>query len=479
MIRTISGVAALLVAATAGLARQPQPQPPTRLTLDPMAAPVPALKYYLLPEVRDQNPGNAALLYLRALNPEWIGHFQRDPKQATRMTELSEKPLGELDAKAAQEFANLMSSKMLKEVDRAARRPYCDWELTERFRAEGVNMVLPEVQAMRLLGNLIRFRTKLELKAGKFDDAAVSLQTGFAMARHVADGPILIQGLVGVAIATMTLQAVEDWIDLPDAPNLYWALTDLPRPLIDLRRNFEGERLFIDALLPGYREMLADPSLPPPSTAQLQTYLSRAVSLSERWQDNDFSRSMGGLVLCLRNYGEAKRMLLEHGRTSRQVEAMPVVHAVFLQQVHEYDVAYDDTRKWLGVPYPVAAAVPAWLAERSGNLAAERSDIAGLLIPATARVDAAPLRIERRLAALRCVEAIRLHAAANGRKLPSKLSEVTIVPVPVDPWSGKQFEYQLDGDKAVLATADPGDDTRGMVTALRYEIAIRGKKGGD
>jgi hypothetical protein len=439
---------------------------------------VPALKYYLLPEVRDQNPGNAAQLYLRALNPEWVGYLQRDPKQSTRMAELSDKPLRELDAKAAQEFSHLMTSKMLKEVDRAARRPYCDWELTERFRADGVNTVLPDVQAMRLLGNLIRFRAKLELKAGKFDDAAVSLQTGFAMGRHVADGPTLIQGLVGVAVATITLQAVEDWINLPDAPNLYWALTDLPHPLIDFRRNFEGERLYIDALLPGYREMLADPSLPPPSTAQLQANLQRAVSLSERWQDNDLSRTMAGLTLCLRNYGQAKRMLLEHGRTARQVEAMPVLHAIFLQQVHEYDVAYDDTRKWLGVPYPVAAAVPGWLAERSRNLATEQSDIAGLLIPATARVDAAPLRIERRLAALRCVEAIRLHAAANGGKLPSKLTDVTVVPVPADPWSGKPFEYKLEGEKAVLATADPGGDTRGVVTSLRFELTIRAKQGG-
>src|SRR5262249_39055582 len=123
------------------------------------------------------------------------------------------------------------------------------------------------------------------------------------------------------------------------------------------------------------------------------------------------------------------------------------------------------------------ATVPAWLAERNRNPASERSDVARQLLPAAARIDAAPLRIERRVAALRCVEAIRLHAAANGGKLPPKLSDVTVVPTPVDPWTGKPFDYELDGDKAVLATADPGGDTAGVVSAIRYEITIRTKKG--
>ena len=39
-----------------------QPAPLIRLTLEPKAAPVPALKYYLLPQVRDRKRGNAATL---------------------------------------------------------------------------------------------------------------------------------------------------------------------------------------------------------------------------------------------------------------------------------------------------------------------------------------------------------------------------------------------------------------------------------
>ena len=44
----------------------------------PAPAPVPALKYALLPEVRDLKPGNAVLLYQRAHSFEWWG-FRRQP----------------------------------------------------------------------------------------------------------------------------------------------------------------------------------------------------------------------------------------------------------------------------------------------------------------------------------------------------------------------------------------------------------------
>ena len=53
------------------------------------------------------------------------------------------------------------------------------------------------------------------------------------------------------------LEQVEEWISTPNSPNLYWPLTNLPQPFIELRKAYEGERLIIDNLLPGYRDALA------------------------------------------------------------------------------------------------------------------------------------------------------------------------------------------------------------------------------
>ena len=50
--------------------------------------------------------------------------------------------------------------------------------------------------------------------------------------------------------------------------------------------------------------------------------------------------------------------------------------------------------------------------------------------------------LDRKVAMLRVVEALRLHAGSTGR-LPDSLDQVKVVPIPIDPLSGKVFEYEL------------------------------------
>src|SRR5262245_47450626 len=78
----------LLLSATVVLAQPPKDPPaPTTdvrtLTATPAGAPVPALKYELLPRLRERVPGNAAMDYHRAyiLRPSW----PRDPKEAKKL----------------------------------------------------------------------------------------------------------------------------------------------------------------------------------------------------------------------------------------------------------------------------------------------------------------------------------------------------------------------------------------------------------
>jgi hypothetical protein len=62
----------------------------------------------------------------------------------------------------------------------------------------------------------------------------------------------------------------------------------------------------------------------------------------------------------------------------------------------------------------------------------------------------AEVRLDRKVAALRAVEALRLHVAAHDGRLPESLDQIKAVPVPADPMTGKPFEYRLDGESAVL-----------------------------
>ena len=77
-------------------------------------------------------------------------------------------------------------------------------------------------------------------------------------------------------------------------------------------------------------------------------------------------------------------------------------------------------------------------------------------------------RLERRIAAVRVVEALRLHAADRGGELPGSLDQLQAVPIPLDPMTGKAFEYGRDGATAVLTGVSAQPSLR-----LIYKITIR------
>ncbi len=80
-------------------------------------------------------------------------------------------------------------------------------------------------------------------------------------------------------------------------------------------------------------------------------------------------------------------------------------------------------------------------------------------------------RLDRDLAGLQSVEAIRLHAAFHQGQLPQTLAEITEVSVPKDPLSGQAFRYSRTGATAVLESpAPPGGDKK---QELRYEITVK------
>ncbi|MCH8923200.1 MAG: hypothetical protein IIA67_08655 [Planctomycetes bacterium] len=83
----------------------------------------------------------------------------------------------------------------------------------------------------------------------------------------------------------------------------------------------------------------------------------------------------------------------------------------------------------------------------------------------------AAARTQRRREVLRIVEALRLYAARHDGRLPEKLSDVTEVPIPINPLTGKAFGYQLDGKTAVL-NADGPPNARYIE---RYRITIAEK----
>ena len=82
---------------------------------------------------------------------------------------------------------------------------------------------------------------RLQIAEGKYDDALASLQTGYGMARQIAEQPFIIGSLVGRAIAGMMNDQLLTLCQQPGAPNLYWSIAELPSPWIDRGQSVKAE----------------------------------------------------------------------------------------------------------------------------------------------------------------------------------------------------------------------------------------------
>ena len=127
----------------------------------------------------------------------------------------------------------------------AARLDKPDWQILLKLRADGFETLLPDVQAMRSLGKALAVRFRAEIAGGRVDDAIRTAKTMFGMARRMGEHPTFIGELVGFAIAFTAINPLEEMLEQPGCPNLYWALTNLPDPFISIKTGLDGERLSI------------------------------------------------------------------------------------------------------------------------------------------------------------------------------------------------------------------------------------------
>ena len=92
------------------------------------------------------------------------------------------------------------------------------------------------------------------------------------------------------------------------------------------------------------------------------------------------------------------------------------------------------------------------------------------LAPAVPRLHEHVAEVDRRVAALRTVEAVRLHAASHEGRMPASLDAVDVVPVPLDPMTEKPFQYESDGHTATIVREGPAPSR----LKVAYRIAPRG-----
>ena len=447
-----------------------EPPKAIKITLHPMAAPRPALKYRLLPSILDTRPGNAAVLWNR-LPAERTAYFSDLGKLWETTDQWMSIPLNDPREKEfrAKHPEIRGVGDLYADMARAARFESCDWQLPIH-EGNAFSILLPELNQLRTFGRLLAAKARLEIAEGKYDQAVETLQTGFALARDAAKGPTLIHALVGSAIAGLMTNQVEQFVQRPDAPNLYWALSALPRPLIDFRPGFEGETNSFFLNFPELRD-LDKKDLSAEEWGKLLGKMSNALNDISGGRKPSPQLSVEATAIALQGYPLAKQYLIEHGRPAAQVDTMPVAKVILIYSVEVYQELSDESFKAMFLPY---AEGRKWILQ--GDLfvkAAAHREIfpfATLTAPAVNAVKVAEARVEWIVARLRILEALRLYAAAHDGKLPDSLENIAEAPIPRNPFDDKPFDYHRDGDRAVLDCADgpPG-------VPWRYEITMQPK----
>jgi hypothetical protein len=446
--------------------------PVTRLTIHPAAEPSPALRYRLLPSLIDMRPGNAAVFYNKAALMYSQAHDRN--KELRKLEDWLAGPIESLSLAEAAEYVGHFNE-LFRELTYASLREDCDWQTPLREQTP-YSILLPEVQAMRGMARLVAAKARLEIAQDKIDDALRSLTIGYAMARHSACGSTLIQSLVGMAIAGVMTHEAQEIAQRPDGPNLYWAYTSLPQPFVSLTRANEFEFDMFYFWHPEWRKRDGNTFSAAEWQRMWDALASGMAELGVIEADRSWSGGAGRLKLigrAIRHYPQAKRWLLERGRSEDEVEQMPVAQVLMIYTLDTYDELRDERFKLAGLPY---WQIHDRLHEDNAQLRRvsderEVMPLAGTLLPAISNVALAQARSDRHFCLARIVEALRLYAASHDGRLPDRLADVSEVPIPSDPVTGGDFTYHLSGETAVLETPLPP----GLLQrqhGLRYEITV-------
>jgi hypothetical protein len=455
---TRSLIAAVAIATIAHASRAQETV--TQLKVEPMPAATPALKYQLLPELGELSPGNAAQYYLKCFM-EQRPFFYGSQAVADRARYLA-MPLQELPLEELKEYGG----NALRYADWAARLDAIDWQALPRIQNGGIDVVPGELGPLQVLAAALEVRFRAEVAGRRFDDAIRTSKTMFALAHHLGQYPTIVANLVGLSVAHLGASTLEEMVQQPGCPNLYWALTDLPNPLVELRVGLQGDRTLVAAEL---RRLRSDA---PMEGAALEEFVSRICGVL------GFARQQAGrpprsprarLQARVRDDKEvtaARRRLVAAGCSEKLVAGFAPLQIILLDDKRTYEIERDERTKLLSLPLLEARSLACRAAQthRPDTLFTD-------LLPDVLKLRQSQEKLAQQIALLRHVEAVRLCAADHDGRLPLSLSDFS-VPLPGDPFTGRPFAYKVEGARAHIRGAAFGDEPSAP-EAVHYVVTLQ------
>ena len=410
-----------------------------KMTVSPAAAPKPLLRYRMTVPIDELIPGNAASHYQRSLAEHSLyAPLRRAEKEFGRdrfYSFIQDLALEDIPREDLRKASGYFEDYVTRYIAPATRTHRCDWGYGEAFLSgdDYLTFPLPFAQTTRSIGRVLVLQARHATAERDYDKAADRLRMLYVLGNRVGDIKILVCSLIGIAEHGMANRAMLDLMSAPDSPNMYWALASLPSPIVDfpsaLRADLTlGPRLLDLQNVEGlglsneeWNRRLRD------VTARLMQGLGNG----EPAKEPSLSESLLATGLVMSRYEAAKERLLDGGMGKRLVEDMAIGQAVLIDAAREYRRIADELEVIAYLPPPEVAE--RW--KQSDELFHPEGTkslgvmMAEQILPASAACSNAVTRINEEIAALRVIEAIRMHAAETGA-LPKSLDDIHCVHVP-------------------------------------------------
>ena len=453
-----------------------------QLVIHPRANSQPIFQHLLMPDDFELRSGNAAIHYLKAMafleqnGPresvrEWerkaIEQKEDDENAVPNPHDWLDMPISELPLDDVRKFLGYLDFQVPL-IERATRLRSFEFDRYIREESDPVLYLLPEIQVIRDLARKQSLRCRLAIAESNSLQTLKVLKEQYALANHLGDDEFLVSTLVGCAISNIATADALLAVQLEETPNLYWAISAMPKPMISMKRARSYERQFMFEQVKVFREF--DEEKRP--EAYWPGFIDQFINQIEPMRTEGLFN--GGPLKELESldrdtmfklideaYPAAKRYLIETCNIdSRLVEDYHKPQVVFLAAKRFGRILCDESFKWNHVPRWQALESKSfqqfdgWREEQVAQLGwpAEIMNMFLVAIDASRR---AQCRVEQSLSLLQTVEALRLYAADHPGKLPTQLEDLT-VPVPLDCVTGKAFGYELAGGVATIEAAPTG-----------------------
>jgi hypothetical protein len=437
--------------------------------------PEPALKYRLLVPLDERIPGNAAAYYKRAIMTLLASGRVDAEVAAWNDLPLEKLPLDEVRRFIAKEQS------VFDDIKLASRCDTCDWgiRLQDLRKRSVIEVRLIEFQEARSLTRLLSLRARFEIAERRFDDAIITLGQSYQLARDLATVPSVIANLVALSMCAVNGEVLGELISMDGAPNLYWALRSMPDPLVDTFAAAQLESTMAIRVFP----FLKDAETVHRTNEEWVQLLADAVELTDSMNGPpQWGSRLKFMAMMQKSYPVAKQQLIAAGYDSQKVEQMPVgqVIAIYARICHEHVTS--ENLKWMSLPFHQRydrqkqtyqeLIDQEYLSEnRKSYPARDPLMINSELNVVFTQIAQASNRQRVLIAGFATVEAIRMQAAHLDGRLPQSLDEISVVPVPINPSTGKLPLYRIVEQRADLLF--PLTDAQDHFSGRRFLVKIR------